>query len=73
MDNSENLTKTECECGINYESEYLRAMKRIDMLLAENKSLKIVVKELSKIIFEKEPCQNKYDGRGTGNRYKSSH
>lgn len=50
MDNSENLTKTECECSINYESAYYDAMREVDRLREENNSLKNVVKELSKVI-----------------------
>lgn len=50
MDNSENKTQTECACGINYESAYYDAMRKIDMLWEENKSLKNIIKELSKVI-----------------------
>lgn len=50
MDNSENLTKTECECSINYESAYFDAMRQVDRLTEENISLKNIIKELSKLI-----------------------
>lgn len=50
MDNSENLTKTECECSINYESAYNDAMIKIARLIEENFSLKNIIKELSKVI-----------------------
>lgn len=50
MDNSENLTETECACGINYESAYFDAMRQVDRLTEENISLKNVIKELSKVI-----------------------
>ena len=50
MDNSENLTKTECECSINYESAYHDAMIKIARLIEENFSLKNIIKELSKLI-----------------------
>lgn len=50
MDNSENLTKTECECSINYESAYHDAMIKIARLIEENFSLKNIIKELSKVI-----------------------
>lgn len=50
MDNTENSINTECSCSINYESAYYDAMRKIDMLWEENKSLKNVIKELSKVI-----------------------
>lgn len=50
MNNTENPTTDECACGINYEAAYQDAMRKIDMLWEENKSLKIVVRELSKLI-----------------------
>ena len=50
MDNSENLTKTECECSINYESAYHDAIIEINRLKEENISLRNIVKELSKVI-----------------------
>ena len=50
MDNTENLTNDECACSIDYEVAYHNAMKELDEMWEENKSLKIVVRELSKII-----------------------
>ena len=50
MDNTENLINDECACSINYEAAYHNAMKELDEMREENKSLRIVVKELSKII-----------------------
>lgn len=50
MDNTENLTNDECACSINYEAAYQNAMKELDEMWEENKSLRIVVRELSKII-----------------------
>lgn len=50
MDNIENLTSDECACSIDYEAAYRNAMKELDEMWAENKSLRIVVRELSKII-----------------------
>ena len=50
MDNTENLTNDECACSIDYEAAYHNAMKELDEMWEENKSLKIVVRELSKII-----------------------
>ena len=50
MDNTENLINDECACSINYEAAYHSAMKELDEMWEENKSLRIVVRELSKII-----------------------
>ncbi len=50
MDNTENLTNDECACSIDYEAAYHNAMKELDEMWEENKSLRIVVRELSKII-----------------------
>ena len=50
MDNTENLTNDECACSIDYEAAYQNAMKELDEMWEENKSLRIVVRELSKII-----------------------
>ena len=55
MDNTENSTNDECTCSIDYgafdyEAAYRNAMKELDEMWAENKSLRIVVRELSKII-----------------------
>lgn len=50
MDNTENLINDECACSINYEAAYHNAMKELDEMWEENKSLRIVVRELSKII-----------------------
>lgn len=50
MDNTENLINDECACSINYEAAYHNAMKELDEMWKENKSLRIVVRELSKII-----------------------
>ena len=50
MDNTENLTNDECACSIDYEAAYHKAMKELDEMWEENKSLRIVVRELSKII-----------------------
>lgn len=50
MDNTENLTNDECACSIDYEAAYQNAMKELDEMWAENKSLRIAVRELSKIV-----------------------
>ena len=50
MDNTENSIKTDCECSMNYESEYHDAMIKIARLIDENFSLKNIIKELSKLI-----------------------
>ena len=50
MDNTKNLINDECACSIDYEAAYHNAMKELDEMWEENKSLKIVVRELLKII-----------------------
>ena len=50
MDNTENLTNDECACSIDYEAAYHNAMKELDEVWEENKSLRVVIRELSKII-----------------------
>ncbi len=50
MDNTEKPTNDECACSIDYEAAYRNAMKELDAMWEENKSLRIVVRELSKII-----------------------
>lgn len=50
MDNTEKSTNDECACSINYEAAYRNAMRKLDILWEENKSLKIAVRELSKIV-----------------------
>ena len=50
MDNTENPINDECACSIDYEAAYHNAMKELDEMWEENKSLRIVVRELSKII-----------------------
>ena len=50
MDNTEKPINDECACSIDYEAAYRNAMKELDEVWEENKSLKIIVKELSKIV-----------------------
>ena len=50
MDNTENPINDECACSIDYEAAYHNAMRELDEMWEENKSLRIVVRELSKII-----------------------
>ena len=50
MDNTEKPINDECACSIDYEAAYQNAMKELDEMWEENKSLRIVVRELSKII-----------------------
>ena len=50
MDNTENSTNDECTCSIDYEAAYQNAMRELDEMWRENKSLRIVVGELAKII-----------------------
>ena len=50
MDNTENSTNDECACSIDYEAAYQNAMKELDEMWRENKSLRLVVGELAKII-----------------------
>lgn len=55
MDNTENLTNDECACSIDYEAAYQNAMRELDEMWRENKSLRIVVGELAKIISQGRP------------------
>ena len=50
MDNTEKPINDECACSIDYEAAYRNAMKELDAVWEENKSLTIIVKELSKIV-----------------------
>ena len=50
MDNTEKPINDECACSIDYEAAYRSAMKELNAMWEENKSLRIVVGELSKII-----------------------
>lgn len=50
MDNTEKPINDECACSIDYEAAYRNAMRELDEMWEENKSLKIVIKELSKIV-----------------------
>ena len=50
MDNTENLINDECACSIDYEAAYQNAMKELDEMWRENKSLRIVVGELAKLL-----------------------
>ena len=50
MDNTEKPIDDECACSIDYEAAYRNAMRELDEMWEENKSLKIIIKELSKII-----------------------
>ena len=50
MDNIEKPINDECACSIDYEVAYHNAMKELDEMWEENRSLKIIVKELSKIV-----------------------
>lgn len=50
MNNTDNLNESECSCALNYESAFNDARKEIDRLWEENKYLKNVIKELSKVI-----------------------
>ena len=50
MDNTEKPINDECACSIDYEAAYHNAMKERDEMWEENKSLRVVVRELSKII-----------------------
>ena len=50
MDSTEKPLNDECACSIDYEAAYHNAMKELDEMWEENKSLRIVVRELSKII-----------------------
>ena len=50
MNNTEKPINDECACSIDYEAAYHNAMKELDAMWEENKTLKIIVKELSKIV-----------------------
>lgn len=50
MDNTEKPTNDECACSIDYEAAYQNAMKELDAMWEENKSLRIVVGELAKLL-----------------------
>ena len=50
MDNTEKPINDECACSIDYEAAYHNAMKELDEMWRENKSLRFVVGELAKII-----------------------
>lgn len=50
MDNTEKPINDECACSIDYEAAYHNAMKELDAMWEENKSLRIVVGELAKIL-----------------------
>ena len=50
MDNTEKPINDECACSIDYEAAYQNAMRELDEMWEENKTLKIIVKELSKIV-----------------------
>lgn len=50
MDNTEKPINDECACSIDYEAAYQNAMRELDEMWRENKSLRIVVGELAKII-----------------------
>lgn len=50
MNNTEKPTTDECTCSVNYEAAYQDAMRKLDEMWRENRSLKIVVGELSKLI-----------------------
>ena len=50
MDNTKKPIDDECACSRDYEAAYQNAMKELDEMWEENKSLRIVVRELSKII-----------------------
>ena len=50
MDNTEKPINDECACSIDYEAAYRNAMRELDEMWEENKSLRSVVRELSRII-----------------------
>ena len=50
MDNTEKPIDDECACSIDYEAAYQNAMKELDEMWRENKSLRFVVEELAKIL-----------------------
>lgn len=50
MDNTEKPIDDECACSINYEAAYRDAIRELDEMRRENKSLRIVVGELAKLL-----------------------
>ena len=50
MDNTEKPINDECACSIDYEAAYQNAMRERDEMWRENKSLRIVVGGVAKII-----------------------
>lgn len=54
MDNTEKPINDECACSIDYEAAYHNAMRELNAMWEENKSLRIVVRELSKILARKD-------------------
>ena len=50
MDNTEKPIDDECACSIDYEAAYRNAMKELDEMWEENRSLRVVVGELAKIL-----------------------
>ena len=55
MNNTENLTNDECACSTDYEAAYQNAMRELDEMWRENKSLRIVVGELAKLLSQGRP------------------
>ena len=55
MNNTEKPIDDECACSIDYEAAYRNAMKELDEMWEENRSLRIVVRELAKIISQGRP------------------
>ena len=50
MDNTKKPIDDECACSIDYEAAYQNTMKELNAMWEENKSLRIVVGELAKIL-----------------------
>ena len=50
MDSTEKPINDECTCSIDYEAAYQNAIKELDEMWRENKSLRLVVGELAKIL-----------------------
>ena len=50
MDNTEKPIDDECACSIDYEAAYRNAMRELDEMWEENRSLRVVVGELAKIL-----------------------
>ena len=50
MDNTEKPINDECACSIDYEAAYQSVMKELDEMWRENRSLRLIVGELAKII-----------------------